>query len=74
MTEARIKDIDANQWADLQKLIGEIREKDCPICGQKKLGTDVSMCLIQCEGCGIAFEYRYDRGVIPFHTIIESGT
>ena len=47
---------------------------NCPVCKERKLIVDVSMALIQCDGCGIAFEYRYDRGVIPFHTIIESGT
>lgn len=40
--------------------------KKC-ICG----GTphfDISMALIQCDACGLSFEYRYNKGVIPYHT------
>lgn len=30
--------------------------------------VDVSMALIQCDNCGLCFEYRYNRGVVPYFT------
>ena len=36
-------------------------------CGGK-VHIDTSMALIVCDQCGLCFEYRYDRGVIPYHT------
>ena len=30
--------------------------------------VDVSMRLISCEKCGMSFEYRYNRNVIPYFT------
>jgi len=29
---------------------------------------DVSMALIQCNNCGLCFEYRYGKGIIPYYT------
>jgi len=29
---------------------------------------DASMALIQYENCGLCFAYRYNKGVIPYHT------
>lgn len=36
-------------------------------CGGEAI-IDVSMALITCNQCGMSFEYRYNRGVIPYHT------
>ena len=77
MTDLRQKDYAAMRSdcddAVVQELIELVQAAGCPICKKQGLIVDMSMTLIQCDSCGIAFEYRYDRGVIPFHTIIESG-
>ena len=75
MTDLRQKDVDVD-WDNEEAflvLIGLAEGTDCPVCRNKTLIVDRSMALILCDSCGIAFEYRYDRGIIPFHTIIESG-
>ncbi len=78
MTDLRQEDVavdrDENNEEGLQHLIRLVEGTGCPVCRELNLIVDRSMTLIQCDNCGIAFEYRYDRGVIPFHTIIESGT
>lgn len=33
---------------------------------------DISMGLIHCDTCGLSFEYRYDRGVVPYYTYQKS--
>lgn len=55
-----------------QEMIEQVEELPCPVCGEKKLIVDISMTLIQCDGCGICFEYRYNRGVIPYNTLLRS--
>lgn len=30
--------------------------------------VDVSMALIHCPQCDMSFEYRYNRGVVPYYT------
>ena len=79
MTKSRQKDVNVEQQYGYSEdiflqLIDKVEEKDCPICGERKLIVDLSMSLIQCDSCGISFEYRYDRGIIPFHTIIGAGS
>ena len=50
-----------NPWyEDLEPL------KKC-FCGGQ-LYFDVSMALIQCDNCGFCFQYRYNKGIIPYHT------
>jgi hypothetical protein len=50
-----------NPWyMDLEPL------KKC-ICGGMP-HIDVSMALIQCDNCKLSFEYRYNKGIIPYHT------
>jgi len=50
-----------NPWyEDLKPL------EKCYCGGQPHL--DISMALIQCDKCGLCFEYRYNKGVIPYHT------
>jgi hypothetical protein len=61
----------------------EAHEKDCELVGADKYHLlppllpcrcggdahmDVSMALIQCNRCEMSFEYRYDKGVIPYYT------
>lgn len=64
MTEEHRKDIEVLEHP-------EMGHCPCPVCGVSGLIVDVSMALIQCDSCGISFEYRYDRGVIPFYTILK---
>ena len=40
--------------------------KKCVCGGQPHI--DVSMSLIHCPQCGLCFEYRYNKGVIPYFT------
>ena len=40
--------------------------KKCSCGGRPTI--DVSMALIHCNKCGLCFEYRYARGVVPYHT------
>ena len=77
MSDLQQKDEVATRWGyseGFQALVYRVQDTGCPVCGKMCLVVDVSMALIQCDSCGIAFEYRYNQGVIPFHTIIESGT
>jgi hypothetical protein len=36
-------------------------------CGEQPV-LDTSMRLIYCPNCGLSFEYRYHRGIVPYHT------
>ena len=62
--EAEMLDIqlrDNNPWCrDLPPL------EKCNCGGQP--GIDPSMALIYCPDCGLSFEYRYNRGTIPYFT------
>lgn len=40
--------------------------KKC-ICGHQPI-IDASMALIHCTNCGLSFEYRYFKGLIPYYT------
>jgi len=60
-----------SQCAKWSKVRADIENTECPVCKKHNLSLDLSMALIQCEGCGISFEYRYDRGVIPYNTMIK---
>jgi len=64
--EAHQKDVDICK-SDPYQLVD-----DCPPlapcrCGGEAI-IDFSMALIQCETCGMSFEYRYNQGIIPYHT------
>ncbi|MBI9087383.1 MAG: hypothetical protein JEZ11_27585 [Desulfobacterales bacterium] len=37
------------------------------VCGGIPI-IDSSMGLIYCEKCGLSFEYRYNKGLVPYHT------
>jgi len=66
------QDVDLSRGTINFKVWNEaIERKKCPICKEKKLIVDVSMALIQCEHCGISFEYRYNRGIIPYKTFVN---
>ncbi len=41
------------------------RLKPCPFCGCTSPMYDLSMALVHCPDCGVAIEYRYNRGVPP---------
>ena len=71
VTDAHQKDIESMPYSveDIQKWVAITEATLCPVCKEHNLTVDISMRLIQCDGCGLSFEYRYDRGVIPFHTI-----
>jgi hypothetical protein len=36
------------------------------VCGHQPI-IDVSMALIYCSNCGLCFEYRYNRGILPYY-------
>lgn len=57
-----------------EKYTRAIEKHLCPICKKDTLLVDWSMALIQCDGCGISFEYRYNRGVIPYKTMLDNTT
>lgn len=60
-----------SQNADWSKVRADIEDTECPVCKRHNLSLGMSMALIQCDGCGISFEYRYDRGVIPYNTMVK---
>lgn len=67
------QDIRISLTADMDErdsIKDKVEQTDCPICRKSKLIVDISMALIQCDNCGISFEYRYRRGIIPYHTIL----
>ena len=69
------EDIRINTTADMDErdsLKIAVEKSECPVCHKEKLIVDISMALIQCDSCGISFEYRYRRGVIPYYTLLGS--
>jgi ribosomal protein L37AE/L43A len=67
------EDVRINLTADIDErdsIKDKVEQTDCPICRKNKLVVDISMALIQCDNCGISFEYRYRRGTVPYHTIL----